>query len=378
MEDADRAALATAIDVDDEDALEDVLEHFDGRSYRGRAYWVFPDHRHGLERGTVVIGGEVVRGFPKIHRTLVLDPGIPRHFEGETFAEEKLNGYNVRITDVAAFGDPIALTRSGLICPYTTDRTRKLLDLDPFFDAHPDLFLCGELVGAENPYTPHEYPEVDSHDLFVFDVRDRMTGEPLPVEERRALVDSFGFRQPEIHARGPAEALAGDLQAVIEELDAAGREGVVIKSADGKTQMKYTAGQSNRNDLAHAFALPFDYGQAFLFSRIVREGFQTVEFDENEEARRERARDLGESILLPLAEAIETVRDGEGVGETHTVRGDPAVIHALFDHLENQGLQIDVREETPIDDGAVIEFEKHAPASTDKIQSYLAGHTYAE
>ena len=396
MDGADRNALADAIDVDDptgrggsetdetpqnvdaDDALADVVEHFDSRSYRGHAYWVYPDQRHGLERGTVVIDGQVVRGFPKIHRSLVLDPGISRHFDGQVYAEEKLNGYNVRIADVDAFDDPVAFTRSGLICPFTTARAHELLDLDAFFSEHPDQMLCGELVGEENPYTPHDYPEVDSHDGFVFDVRDRTTGAPLPTTERRGLVETYGFRQPRLLAEGPADELHRDLKAVIRDLDHAGREGVVVKSADGRTQLKYTTGQSNRNDLAHAFSLPFDYGKEFLFSRIVREGFQTVEFEEDEAQRRERARDLGESILLPLADAIETVDGGGDIREEHTVRGDPPVLHALVDHLEHQGLQLAVADERTEADGTVLEFEKHAAASTDKIRSYLDGHTYAK
>jgi putative ATP-dependent DNA ligase len=55
----------------------DLFEHFERGTDRGREYRYLPDARHGVERGTAVLGDAVVRGFPSIPRVLVLDPGIP-------------------------------------------------------------------------------------------------------------------------------------------------------------------------------------------------------------------------------------------------------------------------------------------------------------
>ena len=53
-----------------------------------------------LESGTVIYfsdGFEVIRGFPKIRRTLILSPALKNHFNDLVAVEEKMNGYNVRI-----------------------------------------------------------------------------------------------------------------------------------------------------------------------------------------------------------------------------------------------------------------------------------------
>jgi putative ATP-dependent DNA ligase len=241
--------------------------------------------------------------------------------------------------------------------------------------------LCGELVGPENPYTVHDYAEIDSHDLFVFDVRDRRTGEPMPVADRRALCETYGFRQPAQFGApdGQAgDALAEVVASAIADLDARGREGVVITSPDGVEKLKYTTGASTHEDLAGAFALPFDYGQDFLFSRVLRDGFQAAEDDEDEAARRERAHALGEAILLPMVEAIEAVRDGETLGEDHTVRGPPVAVDALLRHLDDQGLRVEVLSDRRTGDERVVRFRKVAASSTDTVAAYLDGATRDE
>src|SRR3990170_4553856 len=66
-----------------------------------------------LEAGTSIFVKpfDVVRGFPKISRTLMLIPGVANHFFSckTVVVEEKMNGYNTR---VALVGDElVGLTR---------------------------------------------------------------------------------------------------------------------------------------------------------------------------------------------------------------------------------------------------------------------------
>ena len=98
-----------------------------------------------IEGGTSVFiePFDIVRGFPKISRTLMLHPALIRHFSScrQVAVEEKMNGYNVR---VAMIGDAlVGLTRGGFICPYTTEKAEDLIGFE-FFHDHPDLVLCGE------------------------------------------------------------------------------------------------------------------------------------------------------------------------------------------------------------------------------------------
>ncbi|MFB6093690.1 MAG: RNA ligase [Halanaeroarchaeum sp.] len=357
----------------------ELFEHFERRSTNGRTYHALPDARHGVERGTVIVddADAVVRGYPSIPRVLVLETGIPSFFDREASVavEEKLDGFNVRIADV---GDPLAFTRGGYVCPYTTDRARDLLDLEAFFADHPEKMLSAELIGPETPYTSHDYDAIDSHAIRMFDVRDRESGTPLPVDDRRSLLEDYGFPQPHFFGRyNPGDAVE-EVRSAIDELDSADREGVVMKSADGERMVKYTTESQHHDELAFAFSLPFDHGQDFVFSRIVREAFQAAELDEDRDRLRERARDLGESILLPMVESIETVADGDSIGEHQTVRGDPETVDALLSHLRDQSLTIEVEADRRENGIRVIEFTKVAESSRDRIQYYLEGGTRDE
>ena len=356
------------------DDLEDLLEE---RTYEDRAYRHLPEHRRGIERGTAFVDGTVVRGFPKVPRTLVLAEGIPRHFDrGPVAVEEKLNGYNVRVARID--GDVLAFSRSGIVCPFTTRVLERLVDLDPLFDAHPEAMVCGEMIGPENPYTAHDYPGVDSLAFRAFDWRDRETGDPLPVADRRERYERFDVPQVPHLGTYEVDAAARAVPDVVDELDADGREGVVLKSRDGRTQLKYTTSAANRGDLAYAFSLPFDYGQPFMFRRLIREAFQSVEWDESDERARERAHDLGEAILCSMRETVRTVDDGGTVGERHTVRASPETIDALFEHLRGQGLTLEVESDRREDGNRVVTFRKRTQSTNDKTKNYLEGQIVRE
>lgn len=352
----------------------ELFEHFERRSEAGWTYHALSDSRHGVERGTVILPepGVIVRGYPSVPRILVLETGIPSFFDDETTVavEEKLNGFNVRIVDA---GEILAFTRSGYLCPYTTARARELLDPAEFFADHPEAMLCAELVGPETPYTSHEYSDVDSHAVRVFGIRDRETGEPLPVRERRERCRAYGFEQPQFFGQGrPADGIE-TVRDAIADLDVADREGVVMKSADGESMVKYTTESQHHLELAHAFSLPFEYGRDFLFSRIVRDAFQAAEHDEDRERLRNRAQDLGESILLPMVETIERVEAGETIGEHHTVRGDAEHIDALIDHFEDLGLTLEIEDDRREAGERVVEFYKVSESTRDRTQYYLDG-----
>jgi putative ATP-dependent DNA ligase len=355
--------------------FEDVRDRLRAGGFEGREYRYLPDYDKTLEKGTVLVGDAVVRGFPKVPRTLVLETGLPRHFDGEFAAEEKMDGYNVRVARVD--GDVLAFTRSGIACPFTTAKLRAWVDWDALFDDRPDLMVCGEVAGPENPYTVHAYDRVDSLAFFAFDARDRSSGDSLPVRERRELLTSYDVPQVPIHGFFDPDDAEG-VRELVRELDAEGREGLVMKSPDVSRQLKYTTASANRGDLAFAFSLPFDYGRDFMFRRLIREAFQSWEFEETEAARRERAHAVGEALVESMTDTVARVADGEEIGEPHTVRGDPAVIDALFDHLDEMGLHLLVRDDRTEDGERVVAFEKRMRSTTDKTRAYLDGKIVTE
>lgn len=358
---------------------EELFEHFERWTVAGRTLHVLTDARHGVERGTVIVADAdaVVRGYPSVPRVLVLETGVPAFFEpGTTVAvEEKLDGFNVRIADV---GEPLAFTRSGFVCPFTTARARDLLPLSSFFEDHPDEMLCAELIGSESPYTTHDYDDVDTNTFRVFGIRDRESGDPLPVAERRDRCEEYGFPQPRYFGRYDPKTAVEGVRDAIATLDAAGREGVVMKSADGEAIVKYTTETQHHDELAYAFSLPFDYGQDFLFSRVIRDAFQAAEFDGDDDRLRERAHELGESILLPMVETIRDVDEGATVGERHVVRGESETIEALLEHLRGQSLTLQTETDRHENGERVVEFVKVAESTRDRIRYYLDGGTRDE
>lgn len=366
---------ATLFDLETSE-VETVLDQFVDDTFEGRPYRHLSDTRHGVERGTAIVQETVIRGFPSIPRTLVLDPGIPEFFEERVTIEEKRNGYNVRVARIE--GDVLAFTRGGYICPYTTGLVRDTFDPGGFFDDHPELMVCGELIGPENPYTPHDYESVASARLEVFDIRQRESGAPLPVEHRRDHCRAYDLPQVPSFGEYDPEDAPEQIRQVIENLNREGREGVVMKSPDGRRLLKYTTSATHRADLEHAFSLPFDYGQEFMFPRILREIFQAVEFDERGDTLQHRAHDLGEAILLPAVDTVRAVRRGETVGEDHTVRGDPDDVEALLSHLRDLGLKLDIESDRLVDGERVVTFVKISQATQDNTQNYLEGQIIDE
>ncbi|NOZ76701.1 MAG: RNA ligase [Euryarchaeota archaeon] len=334
-------------------------------------YLVFKKDVSHVERGTAVFLGEgitAVRGFPKIRRAFYLEPMVEASFGREVAVEEKMNGYNVRAFSMD--GRVLAVTRGGYVCPYTTSKLAPLLE--EFLAGH-DYVVCGEAVGTENPYAVHRYPEAGGFAFFVFDLREKATGRALPVRERNRLLEDYGIPAVRLFGIYPREVCAREVFAILEDLASEDREGVVLKDPEMTLPpIKYTTSRTNTSDLRYAFRFPYDYGRDFFFSRIIREGYQAVEMEEDDAALRERARRLGESILLPMVETIRRVRAGENAEEEHRVRvGSLEELEALLEHLRQMGVECVLGEVWEEGEDYVAEIRRQKFRSSDKIRANL-------
>ncbi|HJH31872.1 MAG TPA: RNA ligase [Methanosarcinaceae archaeon] len=320
---------------------------------------------------------ELIRGFPKIQRAMLLGPALDRHFSNlETVAvEEKMNGYNVRVADVG--GKILAFTRGGLVCPYSTERAGHLLERD-FFDDHPDLILCGEMAGPDNPYVPKDIYGIGSLDFFVFDIRHKGSGTPYSLHERRKLAGEYGLNQVTFFGEFSLNEAPDEIAGIIRELGKIQHEGVVIKDPQMiLNPIKYTCSQSNCADLRHAFKFYNDIGQDYFFSRVVREGFQSVEWDENEEELQKRCLQLGESILGPMIESIKQVRDGTRIADNVQIRvKDPDTISTYKDYLRRLGVDTVFGEPERIGDEYLVKIRKLNQSTNDKTESMCKGELW--
>ena len=335
-----------------------------------------------IDIGSVLVqkddGFSLVLGFPKIKRAMLLGPAIKYNFGNiaKVAVEEKMNGYNVRV--ISLDGKLVALTRSGHVCPYSSEKANTLLD-HSFFTENPQLVLYGEMVGPDNPYVPKEIYGIESLEFFVFDIRHKDTGSPLPLHERRSLAEKYGFRQVRFFGEFAVQEAPDMITNIIREIGKIGHEGVVIKDPKMVLQpIKYTASQSNCSDLRHAMKVYNESGRDFIFSRIVREGFQSVEWNESEEEFKKRCMQLGESILKPMKESIIKVRDGERVAEEFTIRvKEKATISRFEEYMRRLGMDIIFSEPKIVGNEYLVHITKVNKSTSDKTLAMWEGQLWS-
>jgi putative ATP-dependent DNA ligase len=385
----DVSEFVNKLDVEKVSELLDIPEHrITGALKRKTIQYVwgkkelfrFDKPVSSIEGGTSVFTKpfDIVRGFPKISRTLMLSPALQKHFSscGKVAVEEKMNGYNVR---VALIGDAlVALTRGGFICPYTTEKAIDLIGHD-FFNDHPELVLCGEMVGPDSPYVPKTFYDIESLDFFVFDIREKITGKPLPVMERRALMDKYGIKSVRFFGEFEIGEAHFEIMRIIKELGGSMHEGVVIKDPQMVIPpVKYTSSESNCADLRYAFEFYNDFGRDFFFGRVCREAFQSVEWSEDEESVEKRCRQLGESLLLPMIKTIKKKKDGERIAENVQIRVKRLdTIKEFEEYLKLVGVDAVFEEPERIGNEYLVRIKKMHQSTNDRTEAILGGQLWS-
>lgn len=126
--------------------------------------------------------------------------------------------------------------------------------------------------------------------------------------------------------------------------------------------------------MSFAFKFLFEYGRDFVFRRIIRDGFQAVEWREDKKALEERANRLGKAILLPMVETIDAVRKGWEVRENFRIRvRSMEEVYALLEHPRRMRIRvvlIDIEEKSNIKIASLYRVHR---ATNDKIKAYLEG-----
>ena len=328
-----------------------------------------------IETGSMICFGdkiEIIRGFPKIRRTLMLYPSIKIHFNNEVVVEEKMNGYNVRIALIN--NKIVAFTRGGFICPYTTKKAPEIMDMSAFFMDHPELVICGEMVGSENPYVTHHYREIGKLGFRIFDLRVKCSNKSLSVQEKMKLLDSYNLPGVNFFGILKIDEAPERIFELVLKLGMEDREGVVIKDPKMEIEpIKYTSSQAHNGELRYAFTYPFDFGREFFFSRVIREGFQSYELNETEDDTKNRAHRLGESILYPMLNTIRDIAEENPSSEDMVIHVDDLKEAENFArHLRDLGVVATVHS---YEDGKAIIRRVHQ-STTDRISNFLRGGLY--
>jgi putative ATP-dependent DNA ligase len=328
-----------------------------------------------IEAGTMICFGdkiEIIRGFPKIRRTLMLSPSLKMHFNNEVAVEEKMNGYNVRIAMIN--NKIIAFTRGGYICPYTTKKAPEIMDMANFFINHPDLVICGEMVGTENPYVTHHYREIGNLGFRIFDLREKGSNKAMPILDKVKILEDYDLPHVNLFGIIDIDEAPERIFELISMLGKEDREGVVIKDPEMEIDpVKYTSSQAHNGEIEYAFTYPFDFGRSFFFSRVIREGFQAYELNETDNEIRHRAHMIGESIIYPMIRTIKHVADDNLAFEDILIHVDDLKEAENFvRHLRDLGVVATVH--SFVDGKAII--RRVHQSTTDRISNFLRGGLY--
>ncbi|MCR4392932.1 MAG: RNA ligase [Dehalococcoidales bacterium] len=258
---------------------------YEERQYQGIRYRRLSDDCGKMERGTVWLlddeGRQVLReipAFPHISRIYRLDRGIQRVFGSERFfAEEKLDGYNLRI--VLFRGQLLAFTKGGFLCPFSTDWAEIWADkqgIKHYLIDNPDHIICGEVVG-DNPYNHQRDPVFPkgAH-LFVFDIR-TPDGNFLPPEQRYRLAERYSLNLVPVYGEYTLDKME-QLRQLLTDLHQRGREGVVLKSAAGNRVIKFVTPAKDLEDIRDGLIIGFDLPPNFFRNRLLRIGLFVHEF----------------------------------------------------------------------------------------------------
>ncbi len=274
--------------------------------YDGLHYKRLTDSAGPVPRGSVRLpDGSVIPGYPAIGRIHTLATGLREQFSGPFQAEEKIDGFNVRI--VRHEGRLLAFSRGGFVCPFSTDRAPEMLDT-AVFDDEPRLIVCAEIAGPENPYIEGSPPQVvEDVALFVFDLMARDAGGFLPLAakaERMARDALPGVRTWGPYTPDQVEAV----RELMRYLDAGGAEGVVFKTdAGGGYRAKYVTARSSISDIELTSNALLDLPPEYFTHRLLRLALFMAENDRQGDANLER--DLGRALLQGLFDASASVGD---------------------------------------------------------------------
>jgi len=341
--------------------------------YSGVDYVRYTEGVKDIPRGTAAFGDRLVYGYPHIGRILALEPGLAQQFDGPFRVEEKIDGFNVRVFRLD--GELVALSRGGFVCPFSTDRAAEFID-PGLFEDHPDLVVCAEVAGPDNPYIEGHPPFV-TRDVrfFVFDLMRASAPGFLPAAELDALTRRY--RLPRVEAFGRhAPADAGAIGEIVTRLDAEGREGVVLKSDPPATRRaKYVTANSGIQDIRATARSIMDLPAEYFTNRILRLVLfrdehalgQSPEFDCR----------LGAAFLEGLYEAIQQFRAEHRVYRTFRCRFRERInAERMMDHLgrvASRQVAIAQRDLRRDGDRWLLEFDRVYPTMNGLLGHLLGG-----
>ncbi len=320
-------------------------------------YLRFVDDFKDVPRGTAIFKDFVIWGYPHIGRIFQLSSGLLEQFSAPVWVEEKVDGYNTRI--FFHNGEIYALTRGGYICAFTTDRVKDFIN-PAFFEENPDLVLCAEVAGPENPYVEESPPYIkEDIRFFVFDIMKKGEQGFLPYREKLKLIEKYNLPHVELFGRFELSQI-DDIKRILIKLNNEKKEGVVFKEdSDRDKRVKYITSYANINDIRitslNILGLPADY----YTNRLLRLALFIEE--EGLKADESLYTEVGKAFLEGIFKACQMVRSEGKVYRTFRCRFNKKENALIFlEQIKHASAHIQVNEKSLEKEGKyyVLEFEK--------------------
>lgn len=348
-----------------------VLEEFEGV-----CFYRVTKKMSALDKGAIVTENGILFDFPRIARIMHLENGICNAYTQPFYIEEKVDGYNVRIACIQ--GRVLVFSRGAYVCPFSTDRIADFLDVKKIFRENPNLIVCGEFAGPDNPYNI-EHPPYVKEDVrfFAFDLMTMDKPHSIPIEERYKIFDKYGM--PTVRRFGRFSVTDIEpLQMIVKELDETGCEGMVIKPSNPvERTLKYVTLGSCLRDIHVTAPLMAEMSSEFFTHRIIRAAMfiyeQAYSLEPGVFAK------LGEALLKPIYESVTKAAQKEVIDERFLLRfREEKNIQHMTDHLYRCKVKFEVLSKKKEGSYWYVNFARKCYASYEIIQKHLEGAAHVD
>jgi putative ATP-dependent DNA ligase len=334
-----------------------------GKVEKQKGYLRFTGSFRGIERGTVIIGERIIWGYPHIKRIFTLGAGLSRNIKGdEVYIEEKIDGFNVRIAQIR--GKIVAFSRGGFLDAFATEKAEEMM-LEKFFKVHKNYVLCGEMLGN----TPHTEPTKKFDvKLFVFDI-DLGDGQYIAPKERYDLLAKYKISSVPKLGRYLIKN-SSKIKLLVKKMNRGKKEGVVIKTSDRKSLVKYVTPAADLDDISKCSDRFFDMPIGFFYQRILRSSFSIEDFGLDKD---KYALALGKAFYSGLCKSIEKTRNGDKIdGEFEILIRDKKTWTEIQKHMSKE-VKLEKIWENEENGKTRIRFRKIYLETTKKLTAYVAG-----
>ncbi len=320
-------------------------------------YLRFSDDFKDIPRGTVIFDDSIIWGYPHIGRIFRIDKGLREQFEHPFFIEEKIDGYNVRIFKHGY--DIVTLTRGGYVCPFTMDRVHEFINFSVFDDI-PDLVICAEVAGPENPYIEESPPFIkEGIKIFVFDLMKKNSRGFLPYTKKIEIAERYGLPCVPNYGRFTKDDVVS-IRNILYRMNEEGKEGVVFKEdSERNKRVKYVTSNANLGDIRVTAKNMLQLPPEYFTNRLMR----LVLFMEEEgiEKTKDFYENVGKAFIDGLFDAIEQYKKEHHVSRRFVCKFNKKEnALALMEQLSgvSRHIQIIQRRLEKEGDYFVLEFEK--------------------